>query len=91
MSDDARVPVFVERRTYRRRRMADAARMLPLMGGLLFCLPLLWSVDGPPRTTSSMFYLFLVWVLLCLVSAMISRSLPADSASSESINHNGGR
>ena len=91
MSEDARIPVFVERRTYRRRRMADAARMLPLLGGLLFCLPLLWSVDGPPSTTSSMFYLFSIWVLLCLVSAMISRRLPVDVANSEPNSQNEGR
>jgi len=91
MSDNARIPVFVERRTYRRRRMADAARMLPVLAGLLFCLPLLWSVDGPPRTTSSMFYLFAIWVLLCLVSAMISRRLPVDGTTSESTIPNEGR
>lgn len=89
MSKEGRSPVFVERRTYRRRRMADAARMLPLLGGLLFCLPLLWAVDRPPSTTASMFYLFSIWVLLCLVSAIVSRRLPTDAESSEPDSQNG--
>ena len=34
--------VFVARSTYRQRRMIDAAGMLPVLGALLFALPLLW-------------------------------------------------
>jgi hypothetical protein len=37
-----RGPVFLARRTYRQRRLADAARMLPLAAGVLMALPLLW-------------------------------------------------
>jgi hypothetical protein len=75
MTDKPRIPVFVERKTYRRRRMADAARLLPIFGALLFCMPLLWSVGDPPKTTLTMFYLFLVWFTLFIASALISRQL----------------
>jgi len=74
-------PVFLERRTYRRRRMADAARMLPILGGALFLLPLLWegSPGEPVRTSMVMFYLFPVWLLLALTSVLISRHLRSDT------------
>ncbi|WP_306154193.1 hypothetical protein [Roseovarius sp. MMSF_3281] len=83
MSEDGRIPVFVERKTYRRRRMADAARMLPMLGAMLFCLPLLWAIDEEPRTALTMFYLFLVWVGLCVVSAVISAHLPTEADNSQ--------
>jgi len=83
MSDDSRIPVFVERKTYRRRRMADAARLLPILGALLFCMPLLWSVGDLPRTTLTMFYLFLVWLMLSIVSAVISRQLSENDRGSQ--------
>lgn len=69
-------PMFLERRTYRRRRMADAARMLPLLGAFLFCVPLLWQGgETATSTTGAMFYLFGVWVLLVVLSGVISRHL----------------
>ncbi|WP_255731443.1 hypothetical protein [Phaeobacter sp. B1627] len=39
--DELRAP-FVEQRTYRRRRLMDIARLAPLIGALLFLVPLLW-------------------------------------------------
>ncbi len=73
MSDD-RGPVFVERRTYRRRRMADAARLLPVFGAALILIPLLWtgSADEGMGTAGVMFYLFLIWGLLAIIAALIS-------------------
>ncbi len=91
MSEDGRIPVFVERKTYRRRRMADAARMLPMLGALLFCLPLLWAIDDEPRTALTMFYLFLVWIGLCVVSATISAQLPEEVTNSQADDQNEGR
>ena len=71
-----RVSVFLARRSYRRRRMADAARLLPLAGGILFCVPLLWkTADGGARTVGAMIYVFGLWVLLVAVSALVSRHL----------------
>jgi hypothetical protein len=74
-----RTPLFLARRSYRRRRLADAARILPLIGGVLFCLPLLWK--GSPTsdsTVQSLIYIFGLWVILILTSAIISRHLRLD-------------
>ncbi|MBU3259444.1 hypothetical protein KPG71_05390 [Roseovarius sp. PS-C2] len=70
-------PVFLERRTYRRRRAADAARLLPFLGVVLIGVPLLWGDESAEmaKTTRVMLYLFLVWVLLAGLSAIISRNL----------------
>ena len=69
--------LFVEKRTYRRRRMADAARLLPVFGVAFLSIPLLWSRtgEGNTSTTSAMLYIFGIWALLAAVSAAISRHL----------------
>lgn len=73
-------PLFLEQRTYRRRRIADAARFLPFLGAILFSVPLLWGQAGTEAasTTGVMLYLFLVWGILVVVSAGISRKLRED-------------
>lgn len=71
-----RGPVFLERRTYRRRRMSDAARLMPILGAALFGLPLLWGMVGPPTSTKRvMFYVFSIWFVLTVLTAVISRYL----------------
>ncbi|WP_255013101.1 hypothetical protein [Roseovarius sp. M141] len=68
---------FVARGTYRRRRMIDAAGLLPVFGALLFALPLLWLGAGgaAPRTSHVLLYLFAVWAILVALSALVTRSL----------------
>ncbi|MFB9151167.1 hypothetical protein [Roseovarius ramblicola] len=71
-----RVSVFLARRSYRRRRMADAARLLPLAGGVLLCVPLLWQgAGGGARTVAALIYVFGLWAALVVVSALVSRHL----------------
>ncbi|MDT8328022.1 MAG: hypothetical protein RQ750_11680 [Roseovarius sp.] len=75
-----RGPVFLARRTYRRRRLADAARLLPIIGTVLICIPLLWQgegASGATRTTTAMFYIFGLWVVLAVIAGIISRRLRA--------------
>lgn len=77
--------LFVARSTYRQRRMIDAAGLLPILGALLFALPLLWLGDGTPegqggqgagaRTSHVMIYVFVVWGGLTILSAVITRGL----------------
>lgn len=69
--------VFLERRTYRRRRLADAARLLPILGALLFLVPLLWPAGpgGPVATARGFVFVFAVWAGLIVVSAVLSRYL----------------
>ena len=64
--------VFLERQTYRRRRLMDAARLLPVLGALLFAVPLLWPAANdaggaaPVPTSRAIRYIFVVWALLIL-------------------------
>ena len=83
-TDEAQGPrptIFVEKQTYRMRRIMDAARLVPLLGVLLFAIPLLWPT-GPDMgiaTSRTILYLFGVWVALILVTMRLShvlRSLP---------------
>ena len=41
-----RQPLFLARATYRRRRLRDAARLLPVVGVFLLAQPLLWPQGG---------------------------------------------
>lgn len=72
-----RGPVFLERQSYRRRRLMDAARLLPALGLVVFLLPLLWATgeDGPPGTGRGGLYLFAVWGALIVAAMLISRPL----------------
>ncbi|MEL6888793.1 MAG: hypothetical protein AAFO86_08790, partial [Pseudomonadota bacterium] len=63
--------VFVEKRSYRRRRMMDAVRLLPVLGMLLLLmLPVFWPSD--PGTaggdvipmSTAVIYVFVVWLIL---------------------------
>mgnify|MGYP001635388592 CR=1 FL=1 len=55
----------------------DAARVLPVLGAVLFALPVIWS-GNPFRAGSTAgggLYLFAVWAGLILGAALISRRL----------------
>jgi len=64
--------VFLERQTYRRRRLMDAARLMPVLGALLFAVPLLWPAADDPGgaqpmpTSGAILYIFTVWAALIL-------------------------
>jgi hypothetical protein len=64
--------VFLARKGYRLRRAMDAARFLPIVGGFLFFLPLLWPGG---YTGQGVIYLFSIWAILIVVSAALSRML----------------
>ncbi len=72
-----RQPLFVAPRTYRRRRLMDAARMLPVLGLVLMLVPMLWAPQpGGLRTTSTDgFYLFLIWGGLILAARLLAPGL----------------
>lgn len=77
MSRDAQT-LFLARRAYRLRRMMDAARLLPLFGAVLLCLPMLWVIDDTRSvpTTYVMSFLFLSWLGMIGLAAFISSRLP---------------
>ena len=71
MTEQGPPPVFLERRSYRRRRMMDALRLLPVVGVLLWLLPMFWPTasDGPEAPaplamSDAIVYVFCVWVAL---------------------------
>ncbi len=68
-----RQPLFLERETYRHRRVADAARLLPILGFLALCLPILWADEQ--LTSNGMLYLFGVWIVLMIGARMLARRL----------------
>jgi hypothetical protein len=69
---DPQEPLFLARGSYRRRRLQDAARLLPWFGAFLFALPLLWT-DG--QTTLGLIYLFCAWIVLIGLTFLLSRRL----------------
>jgi len=70
-----RPPLFLERETYRRRRIMDGARVLPVLGFVLVLLPVLWTSGGRQGTAGEATYLFLLWLGLILAAALLSRPL----------------
>jgi hypothetical protein len=72
-----RGPVFLARRGYRLRRLRDAARLLPVAGGFLLLLPILWAPaeDAARATATDGIYLFLVWFGLILAAAVLAPRL----------------
>lgn len=81
MSDKPANPsVFLERQSYRRNRLGDAARLLPVVGMVVLSVPLLWpSVDSVqvvsgveqavPMSTAIR-YIFGAWAGLIVLSAL---------------------
>lgn len=90
MPSDLTPPVFLERRSYRQRRMMDTLRILPFAGLLLWMLPVLWpnpDVTGAAtnpdvaqgiKMSKAIVYVFCVWVTLILSSALIWHRLRSD-------------
>ena len=81
----SRQPTFLERASYRQRRLIDAARLLPLIGLILWAIPLLWrsgSADGTSNA-AALLYVFGVWVLLIVLAAIIIRALQVNDEPSE--------
>ncbi len=77
--------LFLERRTYRRNRLQDAARLVPVLGVFLFFGPvfILTSNTGIGGHTSIWLVYFLsVWfgliILAAALSSALSRAFPSE-------------
>ena len=70
-----RGPLFLERETYRRRRVMDAGRILPVAGFVAILLPVLWARGDGSGIAREAVYLFVVWAVLVLAAALLSRPL----------------
>ncbi len=71
MSGPGLPPVFLERHSYRRRRIMDALRILPMVGMLLWLFPLFWptgpegpGAPDPMMLSDAVTYVFAVWLIL---------------------------
>lgn len=88
-----RRPAFLARPIYRRRRLGDAARVLPIVGGFLFFLPILWSPaqSDAPDTARGALYLFSVWIGLIAAAWLIARRLRNDPTAGQDAPESGDR
>lgn len=77
MKPPRRRAIFLARQPYRRRRLRDAARLLPVLGAFLVILPAMWSPPGQGLRLLSgdVIYFFTVWFLLIAVAALFARGL----------------
>lgn len=68
--------VFLDRRIYRRRRLVDALRALPVVALVLFVVPMLITQAGAPvQTAPRLAYIIVAWAALILCVAMLNRRL----------------
>lgn len=80
MTPPGKPALFLERASYRQRRLGDAARCLPLLGSVLWLIPLLWQRDTDAAQSQpqagGLVYIFGVWVVLIVLAAVLARVLP---------------
>lgn len=74
--------LFLARQPYRRRRVIDASRLLPIFGLFLFLIPLLWDDVGSgteAHLAEKTLYIFAIWFVLVGVAAVLAAWLrPSD-------------
>jgi hypothetical protein len=69
-------PLFLARAPYRRRRLRDAARLLPVLGVFLLLLPLLWTPEARMALRAGdVIYFFAVWLVLIGLAAAFAPGL----------------
>lgn len=83
MSSPIKPALFLERASYRQRRLRDFARLLPVIGAILWSIPLLWLGDPDGwALTDAITYTFVVWIVLIALTWVSSRGLRADERTS---------
>lgn len=79
MTGPSKTSVFLARNAYHKRRMRDLARAVPLFGAVLLSFPLLWPRgEGGAANSGAVVYIFVVWIVLILAAAGISRAVKSD-------------
>ena len=69
-------PAFLRESSYRRRRLSDALRLMPVVAVILFLLPVLWSHgDAGARTSVATIYVFAAWIALIALGAVLTRAI----------------
>ena len=86
MSDRLNIP-FLERQSYRRRRLIDTIRMVPVLGAVLWAVPLLWPTPeeegGSVASSDAIIYIFLVWLALVLLGGWCAYRMKRSDAQEE--------
>ena len=73
---EEQLPTHMARRLYRRRRLMDAARLMPAFGTVLFLLPVLWILgERQVSTARGMIYMFVAWLALIGLAGLLARRL----------------
>jgi hypothetical protein len=82
MDKPRRSPLYLARSSYRRRRLIDAQRLLPIFLFLLYLLPLLWGEAGSEAPVGGgvrgYVHIFTVWLGAIVAAALIARALMRD-------------
>ena len=74
----ARRHLFLERESYRKNRLRDAAALMPVFGGLLFFGPAFILTPREQLAGGISFwlvYFFAVWTILIVITYILSRAL----------------
>ena len=69
---------YLDVKSYRRKRLIDMARLLPIFGGVLVIFPLPFLFVNDVLTTDATpmaLYLFGVWIVLILAAMIFARLL----------------
>lgn len=73
-------PLFLERASFRRRRLGDAARVLPMLAAILVLVPV-WWIPAQVSFAAGAVWLFGLWAGLILAIFVLHRALRrADAA-----------
>ncbi|MGJ8589513.1 MAG: hypothetical protein ACSHXW_15290 [Yoonia sp.] len=85
MNRRLKTSVFLQKASYRQRRVRDAAKLVPVLGAILLAMPLAWQNDAPGETvnSSALVYIFGVWVALILLTAVLSSLIRSSTPPSD--------
>lgn len=72
MTQDAETQALA-RQANKKRQMGDAAKLIPFFATALIMVPILWTLGS--KTSSALVYIFLVWLLLIVLSALLANAL----------------
>lgn len=80
MARPPKSPVFLADSSYRQRRLRDALRLLPVLGGAAWLIPILWprGAEGGVLNSQALLYIFIVWLGLIGLSMFLTSRLRSD-------------
>ena len=83
-------PLFLERRSYRTRRIMDVVRFLPFVCAVLWLVvPLMWprgtgsDAGASTALSSALWYVFVIWILAITASFALWRRIREPEGAAE--------